>query len=212
MSKPLTERPLSPTQKRAVKLTADGCYSNREIAEQLGKCRETITKWQKLPRFREQVTAIIEATRVATLGALHEKAASAEELRQAGLQQISATIARKQGRVAQLQQDWDDLKTIQRERAEVLLAAAKEQGKPAPAGASTGLVYFHNTAAGGEWRIDLGMLKTRMAIQEAAARELGQWVEKQVRANVSSIEELTDEEIDSLLADGARRYGPEVVQ
>jgi hypothetical protein len=82
----------------------------------------------------------------------------------------------------------------------------------APAGASTGLVYFHKTAAGGEWRLDFGTLKTRMVLQEAAARELGQWVEKSVRASITSIEELSDEEIDSILADGVRRYGPKVVQ
>ena len=51
---PQKRKNVTPPQSRAIELFLQG-FNVSQVAEQIGMCRETVSKWQKLPHFQEEL-------------------------------------------------------------------------------------------------------------------------------------------------------------
>ena len=142
----------------AAVLLADDEITNEHIAESVGVSVTTLWRWRQEPEFQERV-------------AEHTAALHAAMLRHA--------IAKRHKRIAVL----DRLHT----KAIAVIDARAEgmAGEDAP-GADTGLLVKSYKQVGQgpaaqlmeEFAVDTGLLREIRAIEEQAAKELGQWIEK----------------------------------
>lgn len=150
---------LSARQDSAARAVAEGTRSDRAIATDLRIRPETIVRWRKLEPFTARVQAL-QAEMAAAV--------------------VSEGIAVRTKRVAALNDRWNRMQQVIAERADDPMMAGV-------AGGSTGLLVHSFKMIGGgrdattvdEYSVDTGLLKEIRAHEEQAAKELGQWTEKQ---------------------------------
>ncbi len=163
----------------AAALVADDELSNAEIADRAGVDTRTLTRWKQDPTFNALVGDHV--------GQL-----------QAGMLRLA--IAKKRKRLEVLDNLHSKLLTVVEERAAEYAAMAKEDAaaptitpirsmigdKTVPAGGGTGLIVRqikqigtgHTAQMVEEFGVDTGLIKSIQSLEEQAAKELGQWVEK----------------------------------
>lgn len=148
----------------AAQLVAEGRLTDEKIAAQLGCARRTLTTLKTKPAFQEHVKAIV--------------AKLAEE-------SLKFSIARREGRLA-VQQDMEArLLKIVKERAQDPELAAIPGGQ-------TGLICktIKGIGKGDDFRVvevyeaDVALVKTLVGLHEQAAKEMGQFVESEVKAKI----------------------------
>lgn len=148
---------LSAKQKQAAVLCAEDRLTDEQIAATVGVVRATLNNWRQREDFQEAV-----------------KAADAKLLAAA----LRLPIARKHHRLKVLNTLHDKAITVIDERA-------AERAYSAP-GMDTGLVVHQTKQIGSgqyaqtidEFAVDTALMREIRAIQEQAAKEAGQWVEK----------------------------------
>lgn len=148
------------TRKRAkaALAVAEDTLTDAQIAANAGVSKQTLETWKKIPEFRARVEEHVRS---------FEEAIKAEG------------IANRQNRVAALNDRWDRMR-------QVIDARAVAHKGEAP-GAGTGLLVKQYKQIGSgefaekviEWKVDDGLLSELRAHEQQAAKELGQWTEKQ---------------------------------
>jgi hypothetical protein len=145
-------------KERAAVLVAQDQLPDLQIADEVGVSERQLERWKTHPEFRarveEHVTAIRQAIR-------------------------ARGIAVVENRVQALQDRWEGLKRVIRERAE-------EMDGETPGG-GTGLLVRQIKSVGAgplarevtEYAVDTGLLRELREHEKQAAQELGQWAEKQ---------------------------------
>lgn len=161
----------------AAVLVAEDSRSDEQIAALLGITRSTLSTWKMRPEFVARVDEVCR-----------ELAAAA----------LKRGIARKEYRVNVLANMHSKLLTVMEERAADPDLANIPGGK-------TGLIVRKAVVSAGalvgyEFAVDTGLLKELRGIQEQAAKELGQLIEKR-EVKVRSLKDLSDEELDALIGD-----------
>lgn len=149
---------LSAKQERAAVLSAEDELSNGDIGRQCGVGRTTIVRWKAEPHFAAAVAAHID--RLST-----------------EFQQFH--IARREKRIAALDDRWQRLRQVVEARA------ADPEMADVPGGASGLLIRTYKLAGTGpdaqlvpEYTVDTGLLREARAHEQQAAQEAGQWSEK----------------------------------
>jgi hypothetical protein len=140
----------------AALLLAEDELSDAEIAERVGVARSTLSTWKANPEFAAQVGDHIGQLQAAML---------------------RYRIAKKRQRARVLDELHTKLLTVIEERA---------GSNPGVAGDETGLILHQIKSVGGgpnaqiidEYVVDTGTVREIRALEEQAAKELGQWVEK----------------------------------
>jgi hypothetical protein len=151
----------SGARRRAAVLVAEDSLTDVEIAARVGIHERQLRNWKADPAFRERVGE-------------HVAALEAVALRY--------EIAKRARRVAALDDRWHRM-------ARVIEARGREMDGEAP-GAETGLLVRQVKVIGTgeqqrtveEYAVDTGLLRELRATEEQAARELGQWAERQEHA------------------------------
>lgn len=149
---------------KAAVLLAEDTLTDEQIAEEVGVHRVTLFRWKEHPEFRAQV---------------------GDHIGQVQRGMLRLAIAKKHERVKVLDQLHTKLLTVIDERGKELAGQS--------AGAETGLVVRQiksvgtgpNTQIVEEFVVDTSTPREIRGLQEQAAKEMGQWVEK------SEIEGLT---------------------
>lgn len=150
---------LTQRQERAAQLLADGSQTFETLSEELGLNPRTIHRWRQQEVFTTRIQALQDAMAAAV---------------------VSEGIALRTKRVAALNDRWNRMQRVIDERADSPEMADVAGGK-------TGLmVHTYKMIGGGrdattvdEYAVDVGLLKELRAHEEQAAKELGQWTEKQ---------------------------------
>ncbi len=160
---------------KAAVLVAEDARSDEQIAAQLGITRSTLATWKSRPEFAARVDEIS--------GEFAEVA-------------LKRGIARKAYRVNTLANIHSKLLTVMEERAVDPDLANIPGGK-------TGLVVRKAVVSAGvlvgyEFAVDIGWIRELRAVQEQAAKELGQLVEKR-EVKIRSLKDLSDEELDAII-------------
>lgn len=169
---------LTARQERAAQLLAQGAQTDIALAETLGITRKTVQRWRDEPVFMERVETLQT-----------EMAAAV----------VSEGIASRTRRVAALNDRWDRMRQVIAERAE-------DPDMQHVAGGQTGLlIHTFKTVGGGrdattvdEYSVDVGLLKELRAHEEQAAKELGQWTEKQEHTGEVLVRRYVGVDIDSV--------------
>lgn len=170
----LTER-----LEKAARLLAEDALSDEQIAAECGVSRTALAKWKKKEVFAARVNAISE---------------------QYAERALKHGIARRERRLAILNGLHDKMLQVIEERA------VDPEFADIPGG-TTGLVTKNLKGIGkGEdfrvvevYEVDTGTLKEIRGTQEQAAKELGQWVDKQERSHKDP-RDMTDDELRTFIA------------
>lgn len=165
----------------AAQLVAEDDLSNEEIARRAGVSARTLTAWKKRPEFAAMVGDHI--------GQL-----------QAGMLKLS--IAKKRKRVETLDRLHGKLLTVIEERAADY--ASNAAATDVPAGGGTGLIVRQLKQIGAgrdaqvveEFAVDVGTLREIRALEQQAAQELGQWIEKQQIEDLTRVIEIVGVDAD----------------
>lgn len=167
---------LTGRQEKAAVLAAEDRYTDEQIAAKVGVKRNSLAKWKRTPLFIARVAEITKEL--------------ADYARRRG-------IARREHRLAVLQETHNRLWQVIEDRV------ADPEMASIPGGA-TGLlvrkpVTSMGVVAGYEYAVDTGTIRELRAIQEQAAKELGQVVEKHA-VGIGSLREiawdqLTDDDL-----------------
>lgn len=168
---------LTGRQERAAALAAEDRYTDEQIAAKVGVSRRALARWKRQEPFAQRVQAIVD--QLATVA------------RRRG-------IARREHRLAVLQETHIKLLRVIEERAADPTLADIPGGK-------TGLIVRKPVVSAGdlvgyEYAVDTGTIRELRAVQEQAAKELGQMVERHEHRVIRSIEDLTDEELEAIAA------------
>lgn len=143
----------------AAVLLADDEITNEQIAETVGASVTTLWRWRQHPEFQDRV-------------AEHTAALQAAMLRHA--------VAKRHKRLATLDK-------LHNKALAVIDARAEEMAHEDAPGADSGLLVKSYKQVGQgpaaqlmeEFTVDTGLMREIRAIEEQAAKELGQWEEKQ---------------------------------
>lgn len=168
-------------RERAAVLLAEDDLSDAQIAASIGVGRTTLNDWKRCPEFAARVETNVAGLaaammrhsvakrrhRMRTLNDLHDKALDVIRLR-----------AERYGAVL-----GDDTEAV------AIQAARAVSGPSVPGEAATGVLAEKETVNNAgfrtvEWSVDAALLREIRAIQEQAAKELGQWSDK-ANLNVS---------------------------
>lgn len=162
-----TRVPASQRAKRelAAALLAEDRLTDVEIAARAGVSRRTLVRWKQSTQFQQRIA--------------HHQAVQADAVAATG-------IASRRARVEALNDRWQRLQRIIAERAEAY-GGRDAEGKPLVPGGSTGLLMRYGKS--GEFALDTGLLRELRAVEEQAARELGQWVDRS-RLDLAFAEEI----------------------
>lgn len=165
-----------PKREQAAQLIAEGRFEFGEVAEKVGVDRVTLYRWKRDKRFTARVEQII---------ADHSRATK------------RLAIARKDYRVGVLNKLHTKLETLIEQRA----ADPSTANIP---GGDQGLVVRQFKVSGenvvSEYVFDRAVLQELRAVQEQAAKELGQFVEKHEH-KIGSLKDLSDDELAALLGE-----------
>lgn len=187
-------------KRRAAAALADGRRPAADIAAEAGVSDRMLRKWATHPDFAAHVAAIRADAGAAIAG---------------------RAIADKAGRLTVLAALHDRLLEVFAARAAAATGKAGSDTTPA-AGEATGLVAVKETIVGRnlvrEAAIDTAALRELRAIQEQAARELGQWEATVAvkhsgvvrHAHTHALSRLSDAELDQLAALAAKIEAGEV--
>lgn len=145
-------------REEAARLVAQDDLNDEQIAAAIGVRRATLATWKNQPEFRARVQEIVDG--------------AAEAAKTTG-------IADKVRRLREYDERWRLLRQIRQERA----TNAMYSGVP---GGSTGLLVRTVKRIGvgrdsetvEEFSVDTGLLAEMRQLEQQAAKELGQWVEK----------------------------------
>lgn len=162
----------------AARLVAYDDLGDVAIAAQVGIGRTTLHRWKHHPEFRAAVGGVVE------------------DLNRAMLR---LSVAKKRRRLAVL----DDLHT---KALAVIDARAKDDALAEFAGGETGLLVRQIKVVGTgpmareveEAAVDVGLMKEIRAIEEQAARELGQWVEKAEIGGLVQVVRIVGAEVEAI--------------
>jgi hypothetical protein len=149
----------------AATLLASDTLTDEQIAAKVSVNDATLWRWKQHPEFTARVAATVEEFRRRV---------------------VARGIAEKQNRVDALNDRWQRMQHI-------ITARADEYADDPPVpGAEEGLhVRTVKLSATGlqveEYTVDTGLLKELRAHEEQAAKELGQWVEKQDLSGVQAV-------------------------
>lgn len=169
---------LTDRQEAVARLIAEGGKTDEAIAQEQGLAPKTVQRWRQVEAFTARVQALQDAMAAAV---------------------VSEGIALRTKRVAALNDRWNRMQRVIAERAE----------DPAVAyvpGGSTGLLVHTVKMIGGgrdattvdEYAVDVGLLKELRAHEEQAAKELGQWTEKQEHTGEVLVRRYLGVDIDSV--------------
>ena len=185
-SKITQDYPTSPRM-RAIEFLAIGFLSAEEVADKCEITRKTLYNWRQQPSFQESISSRRQELHAA--------------IRTEG-------VAILENRVNRLNTDWKDLQAVKARRGEKAQQYADEEGEEEYPGMTTGLIVRVETPVKNgvkvEYMVDNGLLGELRAIEMQAAKELGQWTERQdVTSAGKSLasdmsEETLDEQIESL--------------
>jgi transposase-like protein len=186
-------------RKQAVLLVAEDDLSDTEIAARVGVHRATLDRWKQHPDFAAQVAHHIEDLnramtrlaiakkhkRVTELNALHEKALRVIEQRGAEYQAMAEEDA-QQPTITPLRQMIGD--------------------RSVPAGGETGLLVRQLKQIGAgrtaqlveEFAFDAALVKEIRALQEQAAKELGQWVDRSEVESTTTVVRIVGVDTDAI--------------
>lgn len=206
---------------QAAALMAEGKVPDARIATRLKVDRSTLWRWKQHPEFRERVQSLIAAFRQAireqgiavlenrverlnadwnSMQALRDaRAKDARDTRVANDKAVAAHIEGSRKCGASDKQIEDQLRDVRR-------------GLPRVApGMETGLIVRGYKVTGGmtfeEFTFDAPLLKEMRAHEEQAAKELGQWTEKQdvtsggKPVTLLGLNTISDNDLDQRIAD-----------
>lgn len=150
---------LTRRQDSAARLVAKGDKTHEAVAAEIGVTSMTLFRWRQVEAFEARVQAL-QAQMAAAV--------------------VAEGIAVRTKRLAALNDRWNRMQRVIDERAE----GADVANVP---GGTTGLLVHTVKMIGGgrdatiadEYAVDVGLLKELRAHEEQAAKELGQWTEKQ---------------------------------
>jgi transposase-like protein len=166
----------NPNREQAAQLIAEGRYEYSDIAEKIGVDRRTLHKWRQEPKFAARVDHISR-----------EFADGFKKL----------AIARQEYRLRSLNRLHLKLETLLDQRA-------ADMAKESIPGGDQGVIVRQYKVSGEnqvtEYVFDRAVFQEMRAIQEQAAKELGQLVEKHEH-KINSVKDLSDEELDALDAE-----------
>lgn len=169
-------RPLQADKERAAILIAEGRYEYAEIAHKVGISVRALYKWRCDKKFADRVDQLC-----AEFSARFKRLA----------------IARREMRISVLNQQHTKLLELQDERSKEMDGSI--------AGGSTGLLVRQYKVSGEntvtEYAFDAAVVREIRALEEQAAKELGQLVEKHEH-KIRSLKDLSDEELAAILEDG----------
>lgn len=168
---------LTGRQEQAAVLLAEDRYSDEQIAGKVGVTRRSLAKWKLQPPFAARVREVTD--KLAVIARRHG-------------------IARRERRLATLQDMHNKLLLVIEERAADPALAEIPGGK-------TGLVVRKPVLSGGdligfEYAVDVATIKQLQSVQEQAAKELGQVIERHEHRVIRSVADLSDEELEALSA------------
>lgn len=168
-------------KEEAAQLVAEGRLDYGEICEKLGFDRKTFYRWRRDPAFDARVEEI-----------LTEIMRPVKRL----------AIARKAYRLAVLNTAHTKIEELIKSRARDLAEVP---------GGETGLLVRQFKVSGEttvtEYAFDAAVIREMRAVQEQAAKELGQLVDKHEH-KIRSLKDLSDEELAALLADEGEHLSP----
>lgn len=165
-------------RERAAFLSAEDVLSDVDIAKEVGVQRSTLQRWKAEPAF----IARVEEHRAALAAAT-----------------VAQGIADRRNRVDALNDRWHRLRTI-------IDARAADATYAAVPGGDTGLLVHRIKVAGigpamqlvDEYEVDTDLLRELRAHEEQAARELGQWTERQQTLSAVVIREYVGVSVDEV--------------
>jgi Helix-turn-helix of insertion element transposase len=164
---------------KACRLLAEDALSDEQIAAECGVTRRALAKWKKRPGFAARLKQITTAY--------------ADRALKHGL-------ARRERRIAVLNELHDKMLKVIDDRA-------KSDEYATLPGGQTGLVVktLKGIGKGDDFQVvevyevDTGTLKEIRGTQEQAAKELGQWVDKQERSHKDP-RDMTDDELRNFIS------------
>lgn len=159
---------LTKERKLAARLLWEDDLTDEDISEQVGISPRTLYRWKGQPEFRAEIKRLGD-----------EWAATV----------MSVGVAKRENRVAALNDRWELLKQVVIERAAWYAApddSGDDDAEPIAPGAGTGLMvkqvksvgFGENNMVITEWVVDTGTLAELRAIEQQAAKETGQWLDK----------------------------------
>ncbi len=165
-------------RERAAQLLAEDRLTDAEIAAEVGVQRKTLAAWKHDAVFSMRLEEHRHALAAAT---------------------IAQGIADRRNRVDALNDRWSRLRTI------IDARAADPTYAPVPGG-DTGLLVHRIRVAGvgpamqlvDEYKVDTDLLRELRAHEEQAARELGQWTERQQTLSAVVIREYVGVPVDEV--------------
>lgn len=166
---------------RVALLVASDELSQREIAKEAHIARSTLQGWLDEPEFNALVGGyrgqIIADALKLPIAKKHKRVAVLDDLHSKALAVIEDRGKRNAEELAELES--------------AVMATRRIFGTDTPSEAATGLLVKQETANNAgmrtvNWSVDTGLLKEIRALQEQAAKELGQW-EDTVNLNHSGV-------------------------
>ena len=178
---------LSEQKIKAALLVAQGHLSNQQIAQRLEMGERTLDGWKKEPEFKRLVSDHLNAWLVE----IHHKG-----------------IADRRRRIFQLNLRW-------RKAQAIAEARAKDPAIRRLPGGATGFIVRRlrsirrgdgQFAVIEEGQFDSALFRDLLAIEQQAARELGQWDAAEQRT-IRRLSDLSREEIEALILDLSKAHG-----
>ncbi len=160
-------------RERAAVLIAEDEQTDEAIALAVGVTRKTLHNWKQDPGFAalvgDNVGRIQAGMLKLTIAKKHKRLEVLDDLHTKALQVITQRGFRHAGELA--------------EAESAAMATRRFFGTNTPEEAATGLLVKQETTNNSgiktvNWAVDPGLMKEIRALQEQAAKELGQWVEK----------------------------------
>lgn len=141
-------------RERAALLLAEDGLTDLEIATACGISRPALVKWKTAPEFQQRIAEIVSRRKDAAL---------------------RYSIAQQDRRLAAMDDRWQRLLQVIAERAEEMDGAVSGGGT----GMLARTIKLSNTGVQvEEYVVDTGLLKELRGLEEQAAKELGQWIER----------------------------------
>ena len=159
----------------AAVLLADDELPDWSIAEKVGVTRQTLHNWKHKPEFAalvgDNVGRIQAGMLKLAIAKKHQRVKALDDLHAKSFAVITARALRYQAKLGT-----DDPEAL------AALAAKAMFGENVPAEAATGLLVEQESVNNSgmktvNWSVDTGLMKEIRALQEQAAKELGQWEE-----------------------------------
>lgn len=176
LEKPVTFHWTATRRKAAVLVAADD-LTNGEIAAQLGIAPSTLSSWKARSEFMAEVGDHIGQLQAAML---------------------RYRIAKKRERLKVLDRLHEKLLTVVEERAEDMAGDAPGTGTGMVVKQIKSIGVGPNTQIIEEYAVDNATARQIMALQEQAAKELGQWVERTATEDLTRIVEIVGVPADAL--------------